>query len=263
MLKFLKKEFKRYGSKLGYTVITNENYSRLKQCADFQFNSTSKNDLLKNVFELMKLQDFYPEAVYDVGANKGTWTLECLKYFPKAKYYLFEPQKELLKDIEFSLGHFDNIQVFPVGVGKKDETRRFTVHDRDDSCSFSFSTEEAKSRGFEQIELPIVRLESFIKEKKLSEPSLLKIDAEGLDLEVLEGADTLLEDVQVIMIEVGVMNKRIKNSALETINYLNKQDFRLFDITDINRPFPNHVLWLCEFVFIKKNGVLDKDYSDY
>jgi len=62
---------------------------------------------------------------------------------------------------------------------------------------------------------------------------------------------------------VGVMNKQFNNSALHVLSFMDSIGFRLFDITDLNRPFHNQVLWLCEFVFIKKGGVLDKNYAQF
>ena len=152
--------------------------------------------------------------------------------------------------------------MFSVGVGNTTGELLFTIHERDDSCTFMLSEKEAKQLGFNQVKVPIVQLDEFAIENKLAPPSILKIDAEGLDLEVLEGSKKLVQDAEIIMIEVGVMNKIFKNSALNVMNYLDEAGFRLFDITDLNRPFENKALWLCEFVFIKKNVVLDKDYSN-
>jgi hypothetical protein len=38
---------------------------------------------------------------------------------------------------------------------------------------------------------------------------------------------------------------------------MNEKGYRLFEITDINRPFQLQVLWLAELVFVKKNGIID------
>jgi hypothetical protein len=93
---------------------------------------------------------------------------------------------------------------------------------------------------------------------------MLKIDAEGLDIEVLQGAQDLIRNhVEIILVEVGVMNKQFNNSALTVLSFMDSIGFRLFDITDLNRPFKNNILWLCEFVFIKKAGVLDKNYAQF
>lgn len=263
MQKTLKKTLKKIINKLGYRVLKKESFNKLQlnQLVE-NININDKNNLLDNFFTILINQNYYPETIYDIGANKGAWTEECLKYFPSSNYYLFEPQISLKKDINLRFKNFKNVQLFSVGVGNVNDQLNFTIHDRDDSCSFSFSEQEAKDRGFEQIKIPIVKLESFVKENDLKKPSILKIDAEGLDLEVLEGANGLLQHSDIIMVEVAIMNKRLKNTVLEMLNYLDLNGFKLFDITDINRPFPNNVLWLSEFVFIKKNGILDKNYAN-
>lgn len=263
MQKTLKKVIKKIINKLGYRVLKKESFNKLQlnQLVE-NININDKNNLLDNFFTILINQNYYPETIYDIGANKGGWTEECLKYFPSSNYYLFEPQISLKKDIDLRFKNFKNVQLFSVGVGNVNNQLNFTIHDRDDSCSFSFSEQEAKDRGFEQIKIPIVKLESFVKENDLKKPSILKIDAEGLDLEVLEGANGLLQHSDIIMVEVAIMNKRLKNTVLEMLNYLDLNGFKLFDITDINRPFPNNVLWLSEFVFIKKNGILDKNYAN-
>lgn len=263
MIKHLKNTIKKTINKLGYKILTNENYNQLIiRSKTTKSNVYAKNNLLDNFFNLLINQNYYPETIYDIGANRGTWTKECLKYFPNSTYYLFEPQIELKKDIESNLGDIDNVHLFSVGVGDINDNLNFTIHKRDDGCSYSYTEEEADKLNFKQIVLPIIRLESFVKENKLKKPSLLKIDAEGLDLKVLDGASSLLETVEIIMVEVGVMNDRIQNSAFETLNYLDNKGYKLCDITDINRPFSNKVLWLCEFVFIKKSGVLDINYLE-
>ena len=38
---------------------------------------------------------------------------------------------------------------------------------------------------------------------------------------------------------------------------MDENNYRLFDITDIIRPFQSQVLWLVELVFVKKNGFID------
>jgi FkbM family methyltransferase len=263
MKKKIKSLIKKVANKLGYQILKKEksnNFPLNKLVVNIKANH--KNNLLDNFFTILRNQNYYPETIYDIGANTGTWTEECLKYFPDTTYYLFEPQINLKKDIDLRFKNLKNIQLFSVGVGNVNDELNFTIHERDDSCSFSFSEQEAKNRGFEQIKIPIVKLDSFVKENNLKKPSILKVDAEGLDLEVLEGADNLLQHAEIIMVEVAVVNKRLKNTALEMLNYLDDKGFRLFDITDINRPFSNNVLWLSEFVFIKKNGILDKNYSN-
>ncbi len=221
-----------------------------------------KNNLLSNFYSILKKEQFEPKCIYDIGAHKGNWTMECMNYFPNAKYILFEPQPDLRTEITKTLNGKNNYTLFSVGVGNKDSQLLFTYHDRADSCTFNITEKEALKKGYRQVITPIVKLDNFVKFNNLPKPEILKIDAEGIDLEVLDGAlDILKESAEIVLVEVGILNSHFQNSALNVMNYMEKENFKLFDITDLNRPFNNGALWLCEFVFIKKNGRLDKDYS--
>ena len=66
---------------------------------------------------------------------------------------------------------------------------KFTIAKGDDSSTFILiSEEEANKQGLNQIDVNIVTLNEFIYESKIYPiPDIIKIDAEGLDLEVLKG----------------------------------------------------------------------------
>jgi hypothetical protein len=80
-----------------------------------------------------------------------------------------------------------------------------------------------------------------------------KIDAEGLDLEVLKGASNYFEKTEIFMVEAGVLSQNLI-IAFKIINFM-MEGYRLFDISDLNRPFQPRVLWLVELVFIKIMGL--------
>lgn len=222
----------------------------------------SKNPLLQNFYNILIKYNFQPKHILDVGANHGTWTRAMLSYFPETKYSLVEPQYWLKESFQDLLENYEKINFYPVGVGRKEGEFKFTLVDRDDSCSFRYTEEEAFDKGFKQISLPIITIDQLISENNLPIPEIVKIDAEGLDIEVLEGASTLFGKTEIFLVEAGVMNTTFCNNALSVISYLDEKGYRLFDITDLNRPFPSKVLWLVELVFIKKNGFFDKqDYN--
>ena len=233
--------------KLGYT----------KNVKKERNNNDSKGSLLKNFYSILQEINYEPLHIVDVGANHGTWTRESLKYFPDANYSLFEPQHWLAESINDITSKNKKVKFNPFGVGRKKGTFKFTIHDRDDSCSFKYSKDEAKKHGFEQIDLPVITLNEFFKENKLSIPDIVKIDAEGLDLDVLEGASDFFGKTEIILVEAAVMNGNMENTVLKTLNYMDSIGYKLFDVTDLNRPFKTKILWLVEFVFIKKNGAID------
>jgi FkbM family methyltransferase len=220
-------------------------------------NTFGKNDLLRTFYTNLKMMGFTPKHIIDVGANHGTWTRETLRYFEEAHYTLIEPQEWLKSSFQDLLDKNYNINYLVAGAGSKVGSFKFTIVDRDDSCNFRYTEEEAKRLGYKQVDVPIITLNDLVKSNDKPFPDIVKIDAEGLDIEVLKGASELFGKTEIFMVEAGVMNKEFENSFLKIINFMDSQNYRLFDITDLNRPFFPKVLWLVELVFIKKNGFID------
>ena len=222
---------------------------------DVYSKNSDKDILLNNFYSILKSIQYEPIHVLDIGANKGTWTRHMLKFFPNSQYSLFEPQywmKENVIDILNS-----NIKFYPFGMGDKKDTLNFTIVERDDSCNFLMSEVEAKNLGYNQIKVDITTVNDFIKEGKLKIPDFIKIDAEGLDLKVLKGASDCFGITEVFMVEVGVSNSNFDNSVLNVVKFMDENGYKMFEITDLNRPFSSNILWLMEIAFIKKNGFID------
>ena len=212
-----------------------------------------KDSLLMTLIGVLKKSGFTPSLIVDIGANRGTWSRLWKREFPKAKFILIEPQfwlKEYLHDL------LDDKAIFlPIGVGSKDGSFKFTINsDRDDSSTFACTDDEAMLLGFKQIDVPVKTINTIIAEAGHHIPDIVKIDAEGLDLEVLDGASKLIGKTEIFLVEASI-NSRFKNTEIATvINYMDNLGYRVFDITDLNRPFENRVLWLIELVFVRKNG---------
>jgi FkbM family methyltransferase len=236
-------------TKLGYVKANSINTDLV---SDFD-----KNNLLSILFNNLKSMGFIPKHIVDVGANHGTWTREVITHFPDAYYTLLEPQNWLKKSFQDILDANSKVNFYPVGAGAEEGSFHFTIVDRDDSCSFRYTPEEAKEAGFEQLEIPVVTLNGLLAENKLPIPDIIKIDAEGLDLEVLKGASNYFGKTEIFMVEAGVFITEFDNSFLKIINFMDEKGYRLFDISDLNRPFQPRVLWLVELVFIKNNGIID------
>ncbi|MGL2966851.1 FkbM family methyltransferase [Flavobacterium sp. XGLA_31] len=251
----MKKKGKKIFFKLTQSLFNKLGYERKKGLHEREFYS--KKMLLETFFTNLKSMGLSPKHIVDVGANHGTWTRETLQYFPEAHYTLIEPQEWLQPSFQDLLDANSKITYLPVGAGSQKGSFKFTIVDRDDSCSFRYSQEEAEKLGLKQLDIPIITLNDIVNSSTAPFPDIVKIDAEGLDIEVLKGASALFGKTEVFMVEAGVVIKEFENSFLKMINFMDEKGYRLFEITDLNRPFHPKVLWLVELAFVKKNGIID------
>lgn len=253
----MKKIIKKIAIKLIHPIATRLGYNRGQKAVQIT-NAFEKNSLLAIFFENIKQMGFIPKHIVDVGANHGTWTRETLRYFPDANYTLIEPQKWLQPSLQDILDSNSKVSFNAVGAGSQSGSFMFTIVNRDDSCSFRYTEEEAKAAGYKQVEIPIVTLNEMVaKNTNLPFPDLVKIDAEGLDIDVLEGASDLMGKTEIFLVEAALFCKEFDNNLLKIVDYMDKKGYFLFEITDLNRPFQPQVLWLVELAFVRKGGIID------
>jgi len=223
-------------------------------------NEYEPNSLLQNFFRILTKCNFQPKVVLDIGANVGGWSREALKYFPNSKFVLVEPQDWLKPNFQdlLDLGHI----YYPLGIGGKSGERLFTINKtRDDSSTFRLSTTDAINYGFDQIKMKIQSLDDLIDDLGCC-PDLIKIDAEGLDMEILTNSTKIWDTTQVLMVEAAI-NSSTTTPLIAVVNFMAEKNYKLFDITDLNKTQKHSALWLVELVFVKAGGSLDIEIDSY
>jgi len=218
---------------------------------------------LDKLFASLQRLNFAPRHIVDVGANRGGWSRTALRYFPDAHYTLVEPQPGMLAQLQDLLSANPRIRLHSVGAGPVAGVLPFTIHQRDDSCTFSLSAEEAYGQGLTQIRVPVATLDAMLRESTFPPPDMVKIDAEGFDLEVLKGATSAIESCEVLLVEAGVMNRKFANDLRSVVNRLADVGFRPFDVTDLNRTQRHGSLWLVEMAFTRIGGYLEGQITSY
>jgi len=195
---------------------------------------------------------FEPRCVIDVGANRGIWTRAALKFFPRAKFVMVEPQEELRQYSSDLLRRSDQVIWLTAGVADKSGVLPFHIAPRDDSCSFVEGWAQASPASTPPVNVEVTTLNEIARNHCSSLPEIVKIDAEGLDLKVLEGASELLGKTDVLLIEAAVF-PRAENSLAEIVCRMTAAGYRTVEITDVNRSPRYGIAWLCELAFLR-NG---------
>lgn len=218
-------------------------------------NLRRKKNPTEEMFETLVSLGLDVKHVVNVGANHGNWSREMLSYYPSVSISMFEPQLALAK-FHQDLAQNDNIELHYIGLGDRDGVATFRLHNRDDSSSFVYSAEEAGNKGYSQVDVDIRRLDAIMEDSRFERPQIVKIDAEGLDLYVLEGGVSTISNAEVVLVEAAVCNPQYDNTVLKVIEAMDKMGVKLWNITDLNRTPIRRVLWLLEAVFVPKGGCL-------
>lgn len=147
--------------------------------------------------------------VFDVGANEGQWVKDMLAICPSARIHAFEPQKTLAAQIAAT---HPSVTVNNMALGDAAGTLElFDYADQPGSqhASLLVGVIDGIHRGYTKSEkVSIGTLDDYCAQHHVDYIDLLKIDVEGFELKVLQGAKRLLEEnrVDVIQFEFNEMN---------------------------------------------------------
>ncbi|QUL37670.1 FkbM family methyltransferase [Erythrobacter sp. JK5] len=153
------------------------------------------------------LRDLDFGTCIDVGANRGQFSLLVRGLKPDCRIYAFEPLAEPAAHFEEVHRPGETVTLYRHALGSQRETREIQVHAKSDSSSF-LPPEDVRQYGkiaeiVASEEVRIERLDDVLKPADLSPRTLLKLDVQGFEAEVLAGASGLLDRVEWIYTEVA------------------------------------------------------------
>jgi len=152
-------------------------------------------------------------VIFDVGANVGTYTKEIISAGVNANViYSFEPHPVTYGVLKSNLAPFR--QVITVNQALSNENAKMKLFDRADeegSSHASLSSEvfsEVHYVGTTSATVDVVTLDGFCAQKGIETIDFLKIDVEGYEINVLRGANTMLSErnIRVIQFEFTQLN---------------------------------------------------------
>lgn len=192
--------------------------------------------------------DYSPSIIIDVGAADGTPAL--LNVFSDARYLWIEPLKEFERRLE-ELSERYNGQFIIAAAGKFQGVS--TIRISPDLYGSSLAYDNSKTSVLREVNM--IKLDDLIETYDLRSNILLKIDVQGYELDVLEGARKLLLTCEVVILETSLFSvSRHSPDFYDVIDYMKKQSFVVYDIFDgHNRPFDG-ALAQKDVLFVKENG---------
>jgi len=171
-------------------------------------------------------------SAIDVGANVGLWSLAISEKFPKVAISSFEPSLATFKKLSRNVDKRENIQVYNFGLGEE-SVDRVLYSDEHLSGMASLTKRKLEYRGidFENSEKVQIRtLDSWIQESG-NKATILKIDVEGHELDVLKGAINSISQFKIIQFEFGGTDIDTRVFFRDFWDYFLSTNFSIFRLT--------------------------------
>lgn len=214
----------------------------------YPLNSAIGRALFTGGFETVEVefmrQSLNPGNIFfDVGANAGIFTIIAAKKVGlNGHVYAFEPGKrelELLKH-NIAINNLTNVTVIETAITNKKGVTNFAIS-RDGAMNSLAQTDHPKQQIESWQTIEITTLDNVLEELNISQVDFLKIDVEGAEGLVIEGAKKLLlsENSPTILFEASDLNVRnFGYSVTELICKLESEKFFIhyFDEKDLLTP---------------------------
>jgi FkbM family methyltransferase len=149
-----------------------------------------------------------PNTVIDVGAYVGEFSQLIRRLAPNARIYAFEPQTKCFAQLSASFADDTKFQAFNIGLADTAGTLAFEINDFAPSSSFlrvapSHINAFPHTASTHVGEARVARLDEVLAGHSLEPPLLIKLDVQGFEDRVLNGAKTILRKADVLIIETS------------------------------------------------------------
>lgn len=223
----------------------NEKKSQFIDGRPFYFLGRHYNLVLNHVSNhLNYYSNYYKNAsvVIDIGASFGSFPRMVKYIYPNSKVYAIEMMEESYEILRKNCEFLQKVDLSLLAIGNKNKKIQYSF-DPDYPEGGNIGLVSYKKKGV----VEQVTLDQFILDKKIKKISLLKIDAEGYELTVLESANKALKITDIVIVETQFDSK----SLISILNIMNKFGFFLSKFGAVNINHKNDSIGSADLVFKK------------
>lgn len=169
----------------------------------------------------------------DVGANKGEWSLRALSEAKLATKQIsvnaFEPCAATRSMLNERLTEFGNVEVFAFALSATDGEADFFSN----AAGAGTNSLNAVSGSMSE-RVQLITLDSFVEHHDVNHIAMLKIDTEGFDFGVLQGAQGMLRDAKIDVVQFEYNWRWLLNKAslLDVFALIKDMPYRLGKLSD-------------------------------
>ena len=197
-----------------------------------------------------------PATVIDVGVAAGT--PELYAAFPGARLLLVEPLAEWHDKLRAE--HPGATVVSAAAGAQPGGELELHVH-RVLACSSTTGARAGDDASTEARRVPVTTLDTLVAEHALPGPFVVKVDVEGGELDVLEGAGAVLADTDLVLLEVSLfeLNPGAAQMA-DVVRWMQDHDWAPYEIYNGHLRPLDGALAQVDMAFVREDGPLRRDH---
>jgi FkbM family methyltransferase len=203
----------------------------------------------RNALARLQAAGFSPRVIYDIGAYRGGWSRLAAEIFPSATFILFEANADNAVHLE-AAGH----RHFLLALAEADGEKTFFLpRDADVTGASLYIENSAHYAGANLIarKVATARLDTIVAAHGLPPASLIKIDVQGAELDVIAGASEALGRCEALIAELAFASYN-KGAPLiaDALPAIARHGFRCVDLCELHRGAAGGVLQ-ADFLFVR------------
>ena len=182
-------------------------------------------DKTQTIFSLLKPS----QTFIDVGCNKGDFSLLAAKIVGEGGSVLaFEPEPDNCHWIEKSiqLNNYENINLFQLALGEKNENAQLYLGEKSGWHSLVSNPGNTQKSA---IEVKKRTLDSILDEAGNTGADMIKIDVEGAEMEVLQGASKMFENNPGLIVLLD-LHPHMGVNPVEVCDFLTEKGFKILNM---------------------------------
>jgi len=197
-----------------------------------------------------------PKLIFDVGAYEGDFIKMCKRLWPDSRIVAFEALPEKINDLKKNY-ESESVEIVHCLVGDQDQAS--VPFYSDENASSALFSEEVNTHK-QVLNLPMMKLDSFISSHGGVVPDFLQLDTLSFEYQILKGIEGHLPKIQAILLQVNFIDvfHEVK-LANKVIELLAAHGFVIYDVCDLHRRPLDHALWQADLLFLKEDSPLRKD----
>ncbi len=207
------------------------------------------------------LKSFNVNTIFDIGSSDGGYAKKIRQVLPNTTIYSFEAIPESYQKLLLNFKNDSKLKAFNVCLNNYNGTCEFNISEYSGSSSVLKMSDLHKkaypyTANHEIVVVECKTLDTFIAENNLvlEDTVLLKLDVQGAEWNILEGATELLKKVKIIFMEAS-FNTLYDNSLLFTdvIIKMNSLGFKVKGIENVSQSLVDGTYLQCDAYFIKED----------